>query len=202
MFGLSEVATDLLIRLMVDLFCVGFLVRAVYMRRRGGGEFAFAQIMLNVVTFSLAYLMNRVPVDVGFGLGLFAIFGILRYRTEALRIGDLTYLFIAIGIAVINGVQHDAISLSEVVILNIVIVTIPALLEWMASMRHEDTLHIMYDRVDLIKPDRRQELEADLRERLGVDCVDIMVGDINLLRETVRLTLVVRPSDNSKQAKG
>jgi hypothetical protein len=193
MLGLSEVATDLLIRLGVNLLCIGFLVRVVYMSRRGGGEFAFAQIMLNVVTFSLAYLMNRVPVDIGFGLGLFAIFGILRYRTEALRIGDLTYLFIAIGIAVINGVQHDAISLSEVAILNIAIVTIPALLEWGASMRHEQTMHIVYDRVDLLKPDQRAALQDDLRERLGIDCVDIMIGDVNLLRETVRLTLVVRP---------
>ena len=90
-------------RLLIDLAAVLLLVYGIYRRGQASRDFSFTCVMLNLVTFSLVWMMNHVTMDIGFGLGLFAIFGILRYRTEALGIRDLTYLFVAIGLAVVNG---------------------------------------------------------------------------------------------------
>ena len=192
----SDAFLTLAPRLALDLFCVGLLVRGVYLRYHPSRDFAFTHVMLNLVTFSLAYLMNRVPMDIGFGLGMFAIFGILRYRTEALRISDLTYLFVAIGLAVINGLDHDSISLAEVLLLDVVVIAIPALLEWVGSHDESRTISLLYDRVDLVTESRATELHADLRERLGIICSDVQVGPIDLLRDTVLLTVVHQPGES------
>ncbi|MCO4748420.1 MAG: DUF4956 domain-containing protein [Proteobacteria bacterium] len=180
--------SELGLRLVLNLVCVGLLVR-VYLAHRSSREFAFTHVMLNLVTFSLTYLMNRVPMDIGFGLGLFAIFGILRYRTQALRIGDLTYLFVAIGLAVINGIDHETISLGEVLLLDLVAIATPAVLEWNASRDGGRTLTLLYDRIDLLNEQRA--LQEDLQLRLGVVCTEVRVGPIDLLRDTVELTVVV-----------
>ncbi|TNE88534.1 MAG: DUF4956 domain-containing protein [Deltaproteobacteria bacterium] len=190
LFG-SEAVSHLALRLALDLACVGLLVRGVYLTYRPSREFAFTHVMLNLVTFSLAYLMNRVPMDIGFGLGLFAIFGILRYRTQALRIADLTYLFVAIGLAVINGIDHASISLGEVLLLDMVAIGMPALLEWSGARDGGRTVTLLYDRIDLLTESRTADLHADLQRRLGVVCSEVRVGPIDLLRDTVELTVVV-----------
>jgi hypothetical protein len=190
-FLASTALSDLVMQLSLDLVAVTLLVHGVYLRHRTSREFAFTHIMLNLVTFSLTYLMNRVPMDIGFGLGLFAIFGILRYRTQALRIGDLTYLFIAIGIAVINGIDQELISIYEVLLLNAVAIATPAVLEWNASRDGGRTLTLLYDRIDLLNECNERALREDLQRRLGVRCSEVTVGPIDLLRDTVELTLVV-----------
>ena len=171
MSALPAELVELAIRLAADLVCMTILVRGIYLRYHAAAEFAFAHMMLNLVTFALVWLMHGAEFGVGVGLGLFAIFGILRYRTQALKIIDLTYLFMAIGLALINGLQSETVHLGEIVLLNLVI----------------------YDRVDLLPPAQRAELLEDLRLRLGLECVKISVGEVDLLRETVRLTLLVRP---------
>ena len=112
-------------------------------------------------------------MDIGFGLGLFAIFGILRYRTEALRIADLTYLFVAIGLAVINGIDHETITLGEVLLLDGVAIAIPALLEWTSRRDGGRTLTLLYDRIDLLSEAQTEALHLDLQARLGVTCSEV-----------------------------
>ncbi len=183
----------LAIRLIVDLVCMTILVRGIYLRYHAAAEFAFAQMMLNLVTFALVWLMHGTSIDIGLGLGLFAIFGILRYRTQALKIVDLTYLFTAIGLAIINGIEHSAIPVAQIVLLDVVLLALPALMEWRAASVREQTMNLIYDRVDLLDPAHREELLDDLQTRLGVRPVKVSMGEVDLLRETARLTLLVRP---------
>ena len=183
----------LVIRLAADLFCMTILVRGIYLRYHAAAEFAFAHMMLNLVTFSLVWLMHGASIDIGLGLGLFAIFGILRYRTQALKIVDLTYLFTSIGLAIINGIVHDAIPIGQIVLLDVVVLALPAFMEWRAAATQEQTLNIIYDRVDLLAPAQRAELIEDLQSRLGVYPVKVSLGEVDLLRETAQLTLLVRP---------
>jgi len=183
----------LVIRLTADLVCMTILVRGIYLRYHAAAEFAFAHMMLNLVTFALVWLMHGTSIDIGLGLGLFAIFGILRYRTQALKIIDLTYLFTAIGLAIINGIEHNAIPLAQIILLDVVVLALPALMEWRAASVREQTINLVYDRVDLLDPAHREELLDDLQTRLGVRPVKVSLGEVDLLRETARLTLLVRP---------
>jgi hypothetical protein len=183
----------LAIRLIADLVCMTILVRGIYLRYHAAAEFAFAHMMLNLVTFALVWLMHGTSIDIGLGLGLFAIFGILRYRTQALKIVDLTYLFTAIGLAIINGIEHSAIPVAQIVLLDVVVLALPALMEWRAASVREQTLNLIYDRVDLLNPAHREELLDDLQTRLGVRPVKVSLGEVDLLRETAHLTLLVRP---------
>ena len=141
--------TELLIglgwRLTLDLFCVMLLVVSVLRKRNRSWDFAFACIMLNVVTFTLAFLLNQVPMDLGFGLGLFAIFGILRYRTEALRMSDLTYLLIMIALSLVHGLIHEAITLEVILLLDVVLLVVPISLETFAWSKGQSSMEIRYD---------------------------------------------------------
>ena len=123
---------------------------------------------------------------------MFAIFGILRYRTQALKIVDLTYLFTAIGLAIINGIEHNEIPVAQIILLDVVVLALPALMEWRSATVQEQTLNLVYDRVDLLDPAQRDELMDDLETRLGVRPVKVSLGEVDLLRETAYLTLLVR----------
>ena len=188
-------AGPLVLRLALDLVCVAILVWGIYLPRRSSRDFAFTYVMLNLVTFGLAFLMNRVPMDLGLGLGLFAIFGILRYRTQALRIRDLTYLFVAIGLAVVNGIEHETITPSMVLLFDVVILMLTAILESADSRRSQRTIQLVYDRIDLLGADDRDALLVDLRERLKLDPLHVDVGTVDLLRETVELRVIVSGPD-------
>ncbi|MBJ95740.1 MAG: hypothetical protein CMP23_14865 [Rickettsiales bacterium] len=192
MSSLFSGADALVFHLSANLLCIALLVKGIYLRYHAAAEFAFAHVMLNLVTFALVWLMHGTTIDIGLGLGLFAIFGILRYRTQALKIIDLTYLFTAIGLAIINGIEHEQISVVEVVLLDLAVLTLPALMEWRSARRQQQTINLVYDRVDLLDPQLEAELMADLEQRLGVRPVRVSLGEIDLLRETAHLTLLVR----------
>ena len=96
----------LLTRLGIDLAITSIVVLAVYYRQYRSREFAFTYFIFNIITFSLCVLLRKVPMELGFALGLFAVFGMLRYRTEEIRMRDLTYLFIVIGLGILNGVAN------------------------------------------------------------------------------------------------
>lgn len=185
--------TTLTLCLALDLVAVAVLVWGVYLPRRPDGGFAFAAVLLNLVTFSVSALMNTVDVDLGFGLGLFAIFGILRYRTEALAMVDLTYLFVAIGLAVINGLGASDLSLLPIILtLDVAAVLLTAAMAFLSQRVPSQVLTLTYDRLDLLGAEHRAALASDIESRLGTACEDISVGRVDMLRETVELTVRVR----------
>ena len=173
----------------LDLVCVGILVFCIYRRYRPWGGANFSLVMLNIVTFCLASLLSSVSIDIGVSLGLFAIFGILRYRTSPMKIGDLTYVFIVIGLAVINGIGIGEISWVEALILNVIILAVAWMLEEVSRRHGRGTLTLRYDRIDLVVPSRRSELLSDLSERLGLSCTGVNVLSVNLLMSTAELVV-------------
>ena len=178
---------ELYIHLSLDLIAASLLVVCIYRKFRPGGGAIFTLVMLNLVTFCLTTLLASVSIDLGVSLGLFAIFGILRYRTSPLEIGDLTYVFIVIGLAVINGISIQSISLGDVLILNVLILIAAGSLELLQSRNQLERIKLRYDRIDLIVPARRSELLADLSERLGLPCAGVTVRSVNLLLSTAEL---------------
>ena len=143
--------------------------------------------MLNLVTFALGFLFSRVPLDVGFALGLFAVFGILRYRTEGIQVRNLTYLFVVIGLALLNALSNQRISLVELLIVNAVIVGAVCLLETVSLSGREESRRVVYDRLDLLGPDHEAALLADLRARTHLPVTRYEIGDVDLLRDTAEV---------------
>ncbi len=175
----------LAVRLGLDLLGTLIVVGVVYYRLYQHRDYVFTYFLLNLVTFSLAFLLSRVPLELGFALGLFAVFGILRYRTEAIQVRNLTYLFVVIGLALLNALSDERISLVELLGANGVIVGAVCLLEAAAVSGREESRRVVYDRLDLLSPDRVPALLADLRARTHLPVTRCEIGDVDLLRDTV-----------------
>ena len=125
----------------------------------------------------------------GFALGLFAVFGILRYRTEAIPIRQMTYLFIVIGISMINALSNKSVSIFEVLFTNGIIALITYLIDRLWFQTIEEKKSIIYEKIELIKPENKQELIKDLNERTGLPIHEVKVDKIDFLRDTVAVTI-------------
>jgi len=185
--------TSLLARAVLDLLFTTIVVRAVYFRLYHHRDYIFTYFLVNVVTFSLGFLLNRVPIGLGFALGLFAVFGILRYRTEAIEVRNLTYLFVVIGLGLLNALANERISLVELLIVNGLIVAMVCLLEAAPFSGREESHRVVYDRIDLLEPGSAAELLKDLRARTRLPVARYEIGNVDLLRDTVDVTIYCPP---------
>lgn len=183
----------LLVRLSFDLVAVLLLILAVYYRRHRRPDYVFSCMVINLVTFLLCFLTQRSKIELGFALGLFAVFGILRYRTESIPIRDLTYLFAAIGLAIFNGMPGAAESVAELILVNVLLVGAVAVLE-LTGWAGRDQRVVLYDNVALLAPARRAELYGDLSVRTGLAVVNVRVDRVDMLRESAELTIYFRQS--------
>ncbi len=181
-------------RLALNLIFTAIVVLGVYVQRYGKTEFVFTYFMFNLITFGLCFLLRKVKVDMGFALGLFAVFGILRYRTEQIRTRDLTYLFVVIGIAILNAVVNKKISVAELMLFNGCVVVLAIVLETLPYFRRAEQHLILYDDLALLRGGDESALIADLRERTGLDVARYRVEDVDLLRDTARLTVYCEDS--------
>ena len=175
----------LAVRLGLNLFFTAIVVRFVYYRLYQHRDYIFTYVLLNLVTFSLGFLLSRVPIQLGFALGLFAVFGILRYRTEAIQVRNLTYLFVVIGLALLNALSDEQISLVELLTVNGVIVGTVVLLEAASFSGREESRRVVYDRLDLLDPRKAAALLDDLRARTHLPVTRCEIGDVDLLKDTV-----------------
>ncbi len=178
---------ELLFKFTIDLVVVFVLIRVIYYNIHRKKDHLFTYFLFNVLIFFLCVLLNNVKLSTGFAFGLFAVFSVLRYRTEQISIKDMTYLFAVIALAVINALVSKKISLAELLFTDGMILVMTYALENLWLTRHEAMRFVNYERIDLIKPDKRAELLADLKERLGIHVSRIEVGKIDLLRDTVQL---------------
>lgn len=184
----------LLSRLALDLAFTMMVVRGVYTRFYRHRDYTFTYLLINLVTFSLAFVLSQVRVDLGFGMGLFAVFGLLRYRTESIEVRNLTYLFVVIGLAVLNALVTADVSLGELLLVNGLIVGMVAILESASFSRREESRLVIYDRLDLLAPGRSAELMADLRARTQLPVERYEIGNVDLLRDTADLSVYYRLS--------
>ena len=179
---------ELLLRIGIDLFFTGIIILGSYMRKYGKNEYIFTYVMLNLITFMLCYTLRQVPIDLGFALGLFAVFGILRYRTEAIRTHNLTYLFVVIGLGILNAVVNDKISLSEVLLVNTLIATITIAIEQTGWFSYGRVIKITYDGLD---PMNNPNFLEDLRTRTGLPIQKYRIESIDMVRGIVKMNVTI-----------
>lgn len=183
---------QLLFRFAINLLVCWLIIGRFYYRKSQRRDYYFTFMLFSITIFFLIFLMDNVKVQMGFALGLFAIFGMIRYRTESIPIREMTYLFVAIGISVINGLAMT-VSYAELGITNLILVLAVWLFEFAKGRKRIETKIINYDKIDLIKEGREDELKADLVERTGLDITNVEVGYINFLKDTAFLKVSYRP---------
>ena len=185
----SKDLVKLLFKFSIDLIFLFIIVRLIYYRIKDEKDYVFTFFMFNILTFFICYLLRKVPMEMGFALGLFAVFGILRYRTEAIPIRQMTYLFIVIGLSMINSLANKSISWFEILLANGIITIITYLIDrvWFSTI--ELTKTILYEKIELIKPENEQELIEDLKKRTGLQIVAVKVDKVDFLRDTAQVKI-------------
>lgn len=187
---------ELALRFILNLGVVMILVRWLYYSTAKRKDYLFTYILISSTIFLLCYLLESVKLQIGFALGLFAIFGIIRYRTNAVPIKEMTYLFIIIGISVINALSGKTIYLADLLFANLAVISTTYLLEKVWLLKHESSKTILYDKINLIRPQKRKELLADLRSRTGIRNINrIEIGKIDFFRDLCELTIFYYSSD-------
>ncbi len=180
---------ELLARSIFNFLIVGYIVRYLYYPATKNKDYLFTYLLISVTVFFLCFLLENVKLELGFALGLFAIFGIIRYRTDPIPIKEMTYLFIIIGISVMNALVNKKISHAEVVFTNLIFIALTYGLEKIWLLKHESRKNITFEKIELILPEKRQELLEDLKLRTGLNITRIEVKSIDFLRDTAQLRI-------------
>lgn len=187
---------ELILRFSFNMLMVLAIVRMIYYPATRRKDYLFTYILISVVIFLLCFLLGSVKLQIGFALGLFAIFGIIRYRTESLPIKEMTYLFIVIGVSVINALTNKKVSYAEILFTNLAIILITYSLEKIWLLRHESVKLVYYDKIDLVKIDKRKELIEDLQVRTGLKISRVDIGRIDFLRDSARIMVYYYDDEN------
>ena len=194
---LSPSFAQMLVRLLISLVVTWFIVFRLYYKKSKHREFCFTFMLISIAIFFIVFFMVFVLEDMkgktsmGIGIGLFGIFSIMRYRTDAMPVREMTYLFSIICLSVINALGC-AISLAESLIPNLFVLLAMFLCERFLLNSPEQSKLVLYDRIKLITPERREELIADLHERLGLDVTSVTVGSVDFLKDTAILRVYYR----------
>jgi len=179
---------DLLFRFTINLIVNLLLVRWLYYGIARRKDYLFSYLIIGTVVFLLCYLLESVTLQLGFALGLFAIFGIIRFRTRQIPIKEMTYLFLIIGVSVINALTNQKINFLEVLLANLIIIAMTFGLEKLWLLKHETSKMVIYEKIDLIRSENRDKLIKDIEERTGINKINrVEIGKINFLRDTVDL---------------
>ncbi len=179
----------LLVRLGINLLFLTILIRFLYYPKTQRKDYLFTYYLIGTITFFLCFGLMQMDIDTGMGLGLFAIFGIIRYRTDAIEIKEMTYLFMIIGVSVVNALASNELSVSEVGVINVSVVLLTFILENLWLMKHETRKTINYERIDLITPEKYDEMKADLEKRTGLSINRVEIGKIDFLNDTALIRI-------------
>ncbi len=173
------------------------IVHFFYYRKSRRGDYYFTFLLFSVVIFLLLFLLQDSKMEAAVAIGLFAIFGMIRYRTESIPIRDMTYLFEIIGLSVINGFSKTITygDFGILLMFNVIILAVNLLLESLAFLHKKSTKIILYEKIELIKPDRYNDLLEDLRQRTGLNITKAEVGHINFLKDTAYIKITYISKD-------
>jgi len=190
----GESLMQLLLRFSFNFLICGIIIHFLYYRKSGRRDYYFTFVLFSVTIFLLIFLLDNVKLQIGFALGLFAIFGMIRYRTESVPIREMTYLFMIIGISVINGLAMT-VSYAEILCTNLLFLLVTWVLESNKVLKHTAYKVILYERIKLIVPDKEEELKEDLEKRTGLNILKIEIGNIDFLRDVAYIKVYYSPKE-------
>lgn len=180
--------STLLIRFGFNVVATTFVV-LLYSRISKRKEFYFSYFAISIAVFLLVFLLESVTLELGFALGLFAIFGIIRYRTDAIPPKEMTYLFVIIAVSVINALSEDYVGYIGLTLVNLLLIGTLGALEKILLMRQEDSLQIIYENIQNLHKEKEDELLQDLESRTGIIIKRYRIDKIDFLRDIARITI-------------
>ena len=186
---------QLLIRFVFNAVVTGAIVGFLYYPKCRRRDYSFTFMLISISIFMMIFLLGSVKVKIGFALGLFAIFGIIRYRTEQMPVREMTYLFVIIALSVINALSLT-FTWAELIATNVLFFLSVMVTEWSKWLRHVSTKTIKYDRIELITPERRAELKEDLARRTGLNILKVEVGDLDFLKDMAIVRISYEPENH------
>lgn len=186
----------LLLRFFFNAFFIWIIIHKLYYPKSLRKDYYFTFAMISVSIFFLIFLLGSVKIKVGFALGLFAIFGIIRYRTESMSVREMTYLFVIIAVSVINALAVT-LSYAELILTNLIFLLCIRFSENLPWLKHISEKLVVYDRIELITPEHRDELMDDLKKRLGIPITKVEVGAVDFLRDTAMLKVFYEDKEES-----
>ena len=186
---LSHELLNLIIRFGFNLSVAFIIIKLIYQRDHNNNDFVFTYFMFNSLIFFFASILGSITINMGFAFGLFAVFAILRYRTDPIPIKEMTYLFIVITIGVINALSGDEVSFEALLFTNTALVGLTYFLEKYWQNNLLASMNIDYEKIENVKPQNHEALLADLKERTGLNIQDFQFSRINFLRDTVRIKI-------------
>ena len=184
---LESLFSNIFIRFSFNLFIAFVIIKLIYHRDYKGNDFVFTYFMFNTLIFFFAYILGNLDINMAFGFGLFAVFAILRYRTDPIPIKEMTYLFIVITIGVINALNNNEVGFSELLFANTAIVALTYFLEryWENNLLYSKT--VVYENTDIIKPENHERLISELTDKTGLSITDCKIGRINFIENRVNV---------------
>ncbi|MBR3829661.1 MAG: DUF4956 domain-containing protein [Muribaculaceae bacterium] len=189
--GIDQDFITLLCRCFFNMAIVWFIIHFLYYRKSQRRDYYFTFMLISLSIFFLIFLLGGEKIKVGFALGLFAIFGIIRYRTESMQVREMTYLFVIIAISVINALAGS--SYLVLATSNVIFILTIWICEGNTWLKHTSCKTVQYDKINLITPDKREELMEDLKKRLGLNIVKVEVGAVDFLRDMAVLKVYYKP---------
>ena len=185
--------SNIFIRFSFNLFIAFVIIKLIYHRDYKGNDFVFTYFMFNTLIFFFAYILGNLDINMAFGFGLFAVFAILRYRTDPIPIKEMTYLFIVITIGVINALSANQVVFIELLFANLTIVLLTFLLErdWVNNLPDNglSIKTVVYNDMEMIKPENHQALMDDLSQKTGLSIVSCKIGRLNFVENRVNVKL-------------
>lgn len=189
----------LLFRFLLNLLVLTAVIRYVYYAKTPRRNYVFTFYMISIISFVLVFALKSMDIDTGMGLGLFAIFGIIRYRTNPLRVREMTYLFISIGLSVLNGLSGKQISYAELLFINLIVVLIVYIMDTKILVNVESSKTVIYEKIENIKPQNAAVLKADLEERTGLAINRVSVGKIDFLKDIAEIKIYFNESETHSE---
>ena len=187
--------TELILRFLLNVAVVAFIVRVFYYPKSKRRDYFVTFILISISVFLIIFLMGGVKLKTGVALGLFAIFGIIRYRTESVPIREMTYLFLIIAVSTINALD-SSISYIELLATNLLFIISIWAMESNRWVKHVASKMVLYDNINLITPEKEPELIEDLKKRTGLDIIRIEVGAIDFSKDTAMVKIYYEPLSN------
>lgn len=185
---------QMLIRFLFNALVTGFIIRYQYYPKSRRRDYVFTFSLISTSIFFLIFLLGGIKLKIGFALGLFAIFGIIRYRTEGMPVREMTYMFVLITLSVINALTVS-LNYIELSVTNLIFIITIRLCENNRHLNHVSCKIVMYDKIDLIKPQCNKELIEDLSARTGLTIMKVEIGSIDFLRDTALLKIYYEDPD-------
>lgn len=190
----NRLSPKFFIRLGIDFVSVFILIRFIYYPSYRNREFFFTFFIFNIVIFLITFLMNKVEMSMGAAFGLFAVFSIMRYRSEDISIKDLTYLFLVIAVGLITAVARGG--WDELTLINLIILLVTWVLEANVFMKKELGKIVMYENIEMIKPENQEQLLEDLRKRTGLNIHRYSIIKIDFLRDMATMRVYYYSTKN------